>query len=221
MKQKLKIIIDILMVGLVLGCSGYQFFSQALHEWLGAIALLTFIIHNILNRSWYRHLLKGHYTSIRCVYIIVNSLVVFTMLMQMISGIMMSRVVFDFLNMHYLISLARRMHILGAYWGFLLIGLHIGLHWHMCIRYYQKKVSHLMIPIPHFSFVLSALIAIYGFYAMIKRNFFTYLFLRNEFVFMDFQEPLLFFYLDYFMIIGLCIFISYYGIKLLRQVKGI
>ena len=68
MKQKLKIIIDVLMVGLVLGCSGYQFFSQAFHEWLGAIALLTFIIHNDLNKSWYQRLWKGRYTPIRYTY---------------------------------------------------------------------------------------------------------------------------------------------------------
>ena len=140
------------------------------------------------------------------------------MLMQMVSCIMMSRVVFDFLDMHYLISIARRMHILGAYWGFLFIGIHAGLHWHMCVTYWKKKNT--IIP-SYIVTLLACIVACYGVFSLIKRQFLTYLFLRSEFVFMNYQEPVIFFYFDYVMILGLCIFIGYYGMKLLRQTKRV
>ena len=157
------------MVGLVLGCSGYQFFSQAFHEWLGDIALLTFIIHNVLNKSWYQRLWKGRYTPIRYAYADGKC-------------IMMSRVVFDFLDMHYLISIARRMHILGAYLGISLYGTHTGLHWHMCVTYWKKKNT--IIP-SYIVTLLACIIACYGVFSLIKRQFLTYLFLRSEFVFYE------------------------------------
>lgn len=36
-------------------------------------------------------------------------------------------------------SFARRLHILGAYWGFLLMSRHLGLHWNMIIGMLRKK----------------------------------------------------------------------------------
>ncbi|RKJ43614.1 hypothetical protein D7X98_15410 [bacterium 1XD8-76] len=35
-------------------------------------------------------------------------------------------------------ALARRLHILGSHWGFLLMSVHFGLHWNMVIRMAQK-----------------------------------------------------------------------------------
>ena len=42
-----------------------------------------------------------------------------------------------------------------------------------------------------------SLIAAYGLYVFWKRNFIDYLFLRSEFVFMDYGEPVVLFYLEY------------------------
>lgn len=61
------------------------------------------------------------------------------------------------------------------------------------------------------------LIAAYGIYAFIKREFLTYMFLHSEFVFLDYEEskPLLF--LDYLALMGLCIFITHYSAKLVKR----
>ena len=65
------------------------------------------------------------------------------------------------------------------------------------------------------SFILSMIIALYGIYAFLKRDFLTYLFLKSEFVFMNFSEFQLFFYIDYLAIMSLCVFIAHYGTKIL------
>lgn len=71
-----------------------------------------------------------------------------------------------------------------------------------------------------FSTLLGALIAAYGVVAMIKRDLSTYLFLRAEFVFLDFGESKILFYLDYLAIMGTFIFLAYFAAKLLRKRKG-
>ena len=54
------------------------------------------------------------------------------------------------------------------------------------------------------------LIAIYGVYALIRRDILSYLFLQTQFVFFDFEEPLIFFFLDYLAVMDLFIFVGHY-----------
>ena len=61
---------------------------------------------------------------------------------------------------------------------------------------------------------IGILIAGYCVFAFIKRDFFTYLFLSNEFVFLNYEESKILFYMDYLAIMGLCILISHYGSKI-------
>ncbi len=44
----------------------------------------------------------------------------------------------------------------------------------------------------------------------------TYMFVRTEFVFLDFSESVIQFYLDYLALMGFFIFIAYYLSKVLR-----
>ena len=67
-------------------------------------------------------------------------------------------------------------------------------------------------------FIIGLLTAAYGVYVFIKRNFLTYMLLRSEFVFLDYEEPKLKFFLDYLALMGLCIFIAHYIAKLFRRV---
>lgn len=52
------------------------------------------------------------------------------------SGIVMSRHLFAFLPIRKGMALARVMHLSGSYWGFVLMSLHLGLHWGMVIGIY-------------------------------------------------------------------------------------
>lgn len=134
----------------------------------------------------------------------------------------MSRYVFDFLPINGGMSFARRLHILGAYWGFLLMSLHLGLHWNMIIGMLRKnilgkqtsKISRAILT------VIGIVIAGYGGYTFVKRDFLTYLFFKSEFVFLDYNEPKILFYIDYLALMGLCIFIAHYGSKLLNKLEG-
>lgn len=200
---------------------GYQFWGEAAHEWIGAGMFLLFIAHHILNGHWHKSLFKGKYNTMRIVTLCIDVLILLAMLAQMYSGIVMSRHVFDFLPSAGGMSLARRLHILGAYWGYILMSLHLGLHWNMILGMVRKAVrlksdSKIRRTVVFFA---GLIIAGYGVWVFIDRDFPTYLFLKSEFVFLDYSEPKILFYMDYLALMGLCIFIAHYGTKLIQKFK--
>ena len=140
-KAVFKLAADILMTLALLFLMGYHFWGEALHEWVGAGIFLLFIGHHILNGHWHKALFKGKYNTLRVLTLCVDLLVLLAMLAQMYSGIVMSRYVFNFLPFSGGMSLARRLHILGAYWGFLLMSLHLGLHWNMILGIVRKAAK--------------------------------------------------------------------------------
>ncbi len=218
-KAALKLTVDILMTLSLLFLMGYQFWGEALHEWVGAGMLILFFAHHILNLNWHKNIFKGKYPAMRILTLCMAFLSLFAMLAQMYSGMVMSRYVFDFLPINGGMSVARRVHILGAYWGFILTSLHLGLHWNMIIGMLRKnsplkqtpKVCSVML------FSIGILIAGYGVFAFVKRDFFTYLFLKSEFVFLNYDESKILFYADYLALMGLCILIAHYGSKLCKR----
>ena len=138
-KAKVKWTLDVLMTAVLFFLMGYQFWGETAHEWIGAGMLVLFVVHQVLNRSWYKNLFRGKYTPIRTLQCLVNVLTLAAMLALMYSGITMSRHVFAFLPVRGGLMLARRLHILGSYWGYLLMSLHLGLHWGMVCRLAVKK----------------------------------------------------------------------------------
>lgn len=219
MKGKLKIAVDVLMAGGMLFMSGYHLWDNVAHEWVGAGVFVLFIVHHILNFNFYKSLFKGKFSAYRITLIIVDFLTLAAMLALMYSGITMSRHVFTFLKIESGLALARRLHILGSYWGILIMCLHLGLHWSMFLsiadkKFKTKSVSKIRSVI---CFSAGALIACYGAYVLIKRDFFTYMFLKSEFVFLDYEETKILFYLDYFALMGLCVFVMHYFSRILKN----
>lgn len=214
-KRKLKIIVDVLMtIGLLL-LMCYQLIGEEAHEWIGVGEFILFFIHHILNWNWTKSIVKGKYNVYRTIQTILAFLVFIAMIGLMISGIILSRYAFDFLDIRGLRSFARSLHMLMSYWGFILMSLHIGIHWIMIINIFKKfkAVKFLKIIMRGISIFFAA----YGIYAFIKREIISYLFLTVEFVFFDFEEPIIVFLFDYLAIMGLFIFIAYYIMKAIRQ----
>lgn len=200
---------------------GYQFWGEAPHEWVGAGMFLLFVSHHLLNGRWHKTLFKGKYSALRTVTLCVDLLLLLAMLAQMYSGIVMSRYVFAFLPGTGGMSLARRLHILGAYWGFLLMSVHLGLHWNMILGMLRKalKIKSKTKSPSMIAFAAGLTISGYGIWVFISRGFPTCLFLKSEFVFLDYSEPKIFFYMDYLALMGLCIFIAHYSTKLMEQLQ--
>lgn len=218
-KKYIKPVIDILMTLALLILSGYQFWGESAHEWVGAGMFLLFIAHNILNLNWYKSVFKGKYSAMRIMILCVDCLTLISMLAQIYSGIVISRYVFNFLPINSGLAFARKLHILGAYWGFLIMSFYLGLHWNMIIRITKKSlhIKELNKIGTGIMNVTGLIITGYGVYAFVKRDFFKYLFLKSQFVFLDYSEPKIAFYFDLLAIMGACIFIAYHSLKLFSK----
>ena len=182
---------------------------------------LLFILHHILNRQWHQNLFRGRFTSSRILLLALDLLLFLAMLGMMVSGIMLSNHVFDFLHLHGGMSFARILHMAASYWGFVLMALHLGLHWGIFMGLARKafkwrrssRMRKILLP------VFGAGIAIYGLTVFFRRDLLTYMLVRTQFVFLDFGEPVPLFYLDYLAMMGTFIFLAYYVSRLLRTLS--
>lgn len=223
MKKKFigKIIVDMIMTVLLLFLMGRQLTGDFIHEWLGTGIFILWIIHHILNWNWYRHFFKGKYTPMRMVQTVVNFAVLLSMLGMMVSGIILSREVFAFLPISGGIALARTLHMFGAFWGFVLMSLHLGLHWNMILAMIRKMTGITDSKLRQFLVrFLSVFIAGYGLYAFLKNQFPAYMFLTSSFVFFDFERTVPLFFAEYIAIMGLFTFLSYYISKGVKNLVG-
>lgn len=218
-KLKMKLIVDILMTLTLFFLMGYQLWGETAHEWAGAFMLVIFIVHHVLNAAWYRNLFRGKYTGIRILLSAVDLVLLAVMVCLMVSGIIMSRHAFAFLPISGGMGTARLVHMAACYWGFVLMAFHVGLHWGMVLARFRQifgteKSSGIRCTVIRISGVL---IAGYGLYVFVTRDMATYMFLRTQFVFLDYSESLISFYIDYLAMMGLFIWIAHYLSVMLQR----
>ena len=215
-KAMIKIAADIGMTIVLMFLMAFELVGREAHERLGMGLFLLFIVHHILNRSWLKHVFRGKYTPFRILQTVLVFFALSSMLASMVSGIIMSRYVFAFLNLRGGLGWARTVHMLAAYWGFVFLSLHQGLHWAVMIGIAKKQVKAKSSVCSVIVKILGILIAGYGGYAFGQRQIASYMFLQSMFVYFDFEEPFVFFILDYMAIMGLFVGGGYYVSKGLK-----
>lgn len=214
--------IDFLMTVLLLLLMAYQITGQEFHEWIGIGMLVLFVTHNLLNLRWYGNLFKGKYRMLRIIQTVINFSLLLTMFCLGFSGIVMSRHVFADFPINRPMATARNMHLSASYWGFVLISTHLGLHWSMILGMFRKllngkKVFGIIIWILR---TASLLFAGYGLYLFIQKNIISYMFLKVQFVFFDFEQSAASVVLEYLTMMGFWIFISYYAVKGIGKIEA-
>ena len=221
-KMIVKTGVDIGMTVALMFLMTYEMIGQALHEWLGIGMFLLFVIHHVLNRRWFGVLLKGKYTPFRIWQTVLVVSVLLSMIGSMVSGVIISRSVLSFLPIHGGSSFGRNLHMMSAYWGVVLMSLHLGDHWNMIMGIVRKLIKS---PIDIYIWILRAvtvLIAGYGVYAFIHRKIGRYMLMMDHFVFFDIDEPLVFFMVDYAAVMALFVFFGHYftfGLKQIQKIK--
>lgn len=204
MKNKIRVAVDVGMVILLPLLMAYSLVGETAHEYLGIFMFLLFLAHNILNIKWWKNIFRGKYNSVRILRLIINVLILVIMISLTISGIMMSRHIFQFINIDGS-SYARTIHLLASYWGLILMSFHAGMH----IRKIPYIKRNILIPI----FVLL------GIRAFIRRNIVDYLFLKSQFVLIDFSQSVIITICDYLFISILFMIVGYAVTRLLRTLS--
>lgn len=152
------------------------------HEWIGISLFALFITHNALNYKWYRVLFQGRYTATRVVQTAINFLLWIAMLGCAISGILSSVVLFPSFG-GAANAFGRRLHWLASAWAFILMSIHLGLHWAAFVgsakRIAQKTAmpARLQITVKWACRVIVLALCAYGLYIFIEREFWEEMFL--------------------------------------------
>mgnify|MGYP000307445977 FL=1 len=212
-KSTWKRMLDCLMVVVLPLLMAYSLIGEQTHEWLGAVMFLLSLGHHVLNWRWYRSLRKGKWTARRLLQTIVNAALLLCMLGLIVSGVVLSRYVFDFLPIKGGQSFARTLHMLSAYWGFCMMSLHLGMHWNMVTEMLQRRFPLHKRLIQ----VMVSVIASCGALAFFRRQFPMYLFLKTHFVFFDFEESISLFFLDHIAVLCFFAIIGHYMVRILSS----
>lgn len=216
-KMVLKICVDLAMTLALLLLMAYELIGRAAHEWIGIAMFALLVLHHILNRKWSRSVPHGRYTPLRALQTGLVLAVLLCMVGSMVSGVVLSRAALSFLRIRGGQSWARILHLLCAYWGFTLMSLHLGFHWASMMGIAKRRFGA---PAGWRAWILRAMaaaIAAYGVYAFAHRKIGSYMFLKSAFVFFNFEEPLIRFFLDYIAVMGLFVCIGHYLAALLKR----
>ncbi len=125
MRKNIKLIIDTLMIVAVFFSMSFHRFGMGVHKMIGLLTFILLIVHNILNRQWFRGLFKGKYTPIRIAQNVTNLVVILAMIGIMVSGVMLSMEMAQGLDG---MTTGRILHNVSSYVACIGIAIHIGFH---------------------------------------------------------------------------------------------
>ena len=205
--KKVRMIIDILMVVLLPILMAYSLIGENIHEVIGVCMFVLFIVHHVINRKWWTIIFKGRYNATRILNTVINLLLAVYMILQPVSGILMSKCVLKEVTINGATGILRTIHMTMAYWGFILMSFHLGLHVRALTAHYAKKMNKTAKMV---FMILFLFISAYGVYAFVKRGIGDYLLMKVMFAFFDFGESRIAFLLDYAAIMILVANIGYY-----------
>ena len=215
--KRFRTILDIVMTILFIILMGYYVTDNTVHEVLGTITFILFILHNILNIKWYKSIFKGKHNFQRTFHIVINLLLFIAMLGMMISGIMISSEVFDFLNIKTSMF-GRNLHMISTAWGFVLMVIHFVINIKNIIKKLNKKMKNSTFEYVYY-FAIAILIG-FGIYSFISLRLWEEMFLLVHFKFFDYEQSTILFYLKYVGILIAIALIVYFILNFIRKISN-
>ncbi len=177
----------------------YSLIGETFHEIAGTALFLLFLVHHALNRRWYGSLFRGRYGAARIFRTALDALLFAFMILQPVSGILLSRHLYTFLPVLPVSAAARGVHLLLAYWGYVLTCVHAGTHLTGAAAKLARRKRTVRIPACAAVCAVSA----WGCFAFVKRGFPGYMTGRTAFAFFDHSEPAVLFLLDFLAVMVL------------------
>ena len=117
---------------------------------------------------------------------------------------------------------ARSMHMAASYWGFVLMSLHLGMHWGMIVGMSRRLLKGRKLPGAAVwgLRLAAAVIAGYGLFCFIQKDIVSYMFLKNQFVFFNFDQSAISVFAEYIAMMGFWIFVSFYMTRGIGKISG-
>ena len=176
-------LVDVCMSVLLLFLMAYQVTGEVVHEWIGIAMTFLVIVHQVLNRRWYKAIFKGRYNPYRIVTTAVNILLLLSFLITALSGMCMSGHAVPFMYGMAPASLARKMHLAMSHWSFVLMGLHLGLHIPAMTAGMKIDGRKRTIIAAVFTCIAGT-----GLFLFLRSGWANYMFFRAAFAFLDYEN---------------------------------
>ena len=144
--------------------------------------------------------MKGKYNPYRILQLVINLGITISCVLVMISGLSMAW----FLPTGFGLEYARTIHLVSTHWYFLFMCAHLGMHLSM-----MNILLAVMLPL-----------GAYGIYAFIIRGLWRYMFLQQQFFFLDLERGYILFAVDYIAILALfAVFFHFLACLLKRRAQ--
>lgn len=219
-KMIIKLSLDMAMTILMVVAMLSQLTGNPIHEVVGVILFILFIVHNTLNRRWYQTMPKGKYTLHRILGIICNLLLTASMMTVIITGVLISQTLFTFLPPVEGGLTLLRVHQAAGFWAYILVGIHLGMHWIWVLGGIRKMLglnnSNIRAIILR---ILAVLLVAWGIKASFDENVVARLTAYYTYSFLPFGVSPLLIIFRYVTILGVYVFVAHYVLKWIRKKK--
>ncbi|UWG99255.1 DUF4405 domain-containing protein [Dehalobacter sp. DCM] len=178
-KNIIKMTLDVLMVIVFVFFFNKKVFTGlSFHEIAGLAIGLTFIIHNLINWRWIK-IVSTHFFQKKIplrtkLTYVVDGLLLITMSYIIVSGLLISKYLFpDFRYGSEFFF--KNTHVAVSYISLLLLGIHIGLHWHWVMTM-VKKLFHIHSnrkDLNYIAYLMVIAVLVIGITSVIQTNYFS------------------------------------------------
>ncbi|MDO5558658.1 MAG: DUF4405 domain-containing protein [Oscillospiraceae bacterium] len=136
-------ITDAVITVLLIVLMQYQVTGNVSHEIIGIAEFILFIIHNVLNRRWFRGSLEritSSKTTLRIkIWTVIDYVLIFVMILLAVTSVMISHLIN--LPLQTDISFWAYWHKTAAYASLIIISVHLGLHWKAIISVIYRQLE--------------------------------------------------------------------------------
>ena len=207
----IKLAVDFIMTVLFLFLMAFRLTDDFIHEILGISIFVLFIFHSLLNGKWYLSLLKGKYNAMRIFKTTINILLAMIMLVNVV---FISETIFDFVPVDSTLFVIE-LHLFCAAWGFVLMSVHLGLHWKMILKVTGFSSGNKIVVFV--SRIAAFFLLIYGIKAFAARYLFQKLMMYSAYDSISLDGTGIEILGDYFLIMGMLVVLTYYAMLLLQK----
>ena len=126
----LRLCLDLLAAGLLVFGLSYWWLGDTAHEAAGLAMFLLVSLHQLFNRRWYGRVAKARHNAPSLFNVGVTAILVATMVPLLVTSAMLATFLPDWVS-PAAAGTARQVHVLAAYWAFVVVAVHLGPRWPM------------------------------------------------------------------------------------------
>lgn len=202
--KRARMLLNCLLMAFLLFQMTRQFLPGVVHEAAGIVFVALAVVHNVIARRWYAGLARGRWNPRRALVTVVDLALVVVLAGIVACGLGMSGIAVSLGVAGHTMQL-RSVHIALTHLGFLLAGIHLGMH---MLSVSQKALRALAsrlgrVPARAAELAVVLCVAAHGVFAFAKLDFAGYISMQMRFAFIDPSQSVALFVFEHLAVLAL------------------